>query len=312
MSFIPSLRIARRLIGHRQSFRLASSSAATVTDDTTTTTAPGDLVRWDLDTSSNIGTITLSSPLTFNALTVEMGQEFSQVCRTLERELTTGGVECHAIVLSGEGDKAFSAGGNFDWLRSLRNNSVHQNADLMLQFYHSFLCIRKVPVPVIAALQGPAIGAGAGLALACDMRTAADKPKILGFTFATLGIHSGMGGSHLLNKSLGGPAAIMNEILFTGKVLSGKECYDLKLVNRLSDDAKADAYTLADQIAKQHPVAVRTMLKTVRSQQDVGLEAALQREALSQAVCYNRVDWGEGVDAVAEKREPNFDGYHSH
>ena len=131
----------------------------------------------------------------------------------------------------------------------------------MLQFYHSFLCIRKVPVPVIAALQGPAIGAGAGLALACCMRTAADRPKILGFNFSTLGIHSGMGGSYLLEKALGGPAAIMNEILFTGRVLSGKESFDLKLVNRLSNDAKGDAYELAEQIAKQHPVAVRTMLK---------------------------------------------------
>jgi enoyl-CoA hydratase/carnithine racemase len=148
-----------------------------------------------------------------------------------------------------------------DWLRSLRHNSVHQNADLMLQFYHSFLCIRKVPVPVIAALQGPAIGAGAGLALACCMRTAADKPKILGFNFSTLGIHSGMGGSHLLEKALGGSAAIMNEILLTGMVLSGKECFDLKLVNRFSKDAKSDAFELAERIAKQHPVAVRTMLK---------------------------------------------------
>jgi enoyl-CoA hydratase len=154
----------------------------------------------------------------------------------------------------------FSAGGNLDWLRSLRNNSVHHNADLMLQFYHSFLCIRDVPVPVIAAMQGPAMGAGAGLALACCMRTAAQKDKILGFNFSTLGIHSGMGGTHLLGKVLGS-GAIMSEILYTGKVLSGKELLELKLVNRLSDDAKSDAYELAELVAKQHPVAVRTMLK---------------------------------------------------
>lgn len=116
-------------------------------------------------------------------------------------------------------------------------------------------------MPVIAALQGPAIGAGAGLALACDMRTSADKPKILGFNFSSLGIHSGMGGSYLLEKALGGPAAIMNEILFTGRVLSGKESFDLKLVNRLSDAAKNDAYELAEKISKQHPLAIRTMVK---------------------------------------------------
>jgi enoyl-CoA hydratase/carnithine racemase len=231
-----------------------------------------DLVRWELDSETRVGTLTLNSPKTYNALTVEMGLEFSQLCREITQLLTIRGTECVAVVLQGEGVQAFSAGGDFEWLRSLKHNSVHQNADLMLNFYHSFLCIRTIPVPVIAALQGPAIGAGAGLALACDLRTAANKSKILGFNFSKLGIHSGMGGSHLLEKALGGPSAIMNEILFTGRVLSGAESFDRGLVNRLSDDAKKDAYDLAAEISKQHPVAVRTMLKTVRSSQDNGLE----------------------------------------
>jgi enoyl-CoA hydratase/carnithine racemase len=188
---------------------------------------------------------------------------------------------------------------------------VHHNADLMLNFYNSLLCIRKVPVPVIAALHGPAMGAGACLALACDMRTASPKPRILGFNFSRLGIHSGMGGSHLLERALGGSSAIINEILLTGKVLSGQEAYDMGLVNRLEDDAKGAAYELAAEVAKQNPVAVRTMLQTVRQRQDVGLEQALQREAYAQAVCYNRDDWGEGVNAVAEKRDPSFGPYHS-
>lgn len=271
------------------------------------------LVRWDLNKESKIGTITLQSPETLNALTMEIGKEFSALCHRLQHELTLEKTECAAIVLMGEGTDAFSAGGDFDWLLSFRNNSVHANTDIMLRFYNSFLCLRKtLPVPVIAALQGPAIGAGAGLALACDLRTAAPRKKILGFTFSKLGIHSGMGGSHLLQSTLGGPSAVLNEILFTGKILSGQEAYDLGLVNRLEEDAKDAAYQLAHQIAKQHPVAIRTMLQTVRLQQDRGLEEALHREALAQAVCYSRSDWGEGVNAVANKREPSFDGYHDH
>ncbi|EEC48465.1 enoyl-coa hydratase [Phaeodactylum tricornutum CCAP 1055/1] len=268
------------------------------------------LIGWEVDDETKIGTITLQAQATYNALTVEMGQEFGALCHQIRLDVTTGGQEVHAIVLQGQGDKAFSAGGNFEWLRSLRNNSVHHNADLMLQFYHSFLCVRSIPVPIIAALQGPAIGAGAGLALACDLRTAAPKRKILGFNFTKLGIHAGMGGSHLLEAALGGPSAIMNEILLTGKVLSGEECLERGLVNRLANDAKESAYALANDIAKQHPLAVRTNLQTLRQSQDNGLEQALQREALAQAICYNREDWGEGIDAVAEKRDPIFEIYH--
>ena len=69
------------------------------------------LVQWELDPSTRIGTLTLNSPETYNALTVEMGHEFSKVCHQLERDLTTGGMECHAIVLMGKGDKAVSAVG---------------------------------------------------------------------------------------------------------------------------------------------------------------------------------------------------------
>jgi enoyl-CoA hydratase/carnithine racemase len=268
------------------------------------------LVTWSVDASTRIGSLTLCSPQTFNALTVDMGEVFQATCRRIQEDLTHGKQDVRAIVLMGQGDKAFSAGGNLHWLRSLSQASVHENADLMLNFYHSFLCVRQLPVPVIAALQGPAMGAGAGLALACDLRTASPRPRILGFNFTRLGIHSGMGGSHLLTLALGS-SAMRNEILLTGKTLSGQEAYDLQLVNRLEEDAKAAAFAMAGEIARQHSVAVRTILQTTRAQQDVGLEQALQREAFAQALCYNREDWGEGVTAVAEKREPSFDGYHA-
>lgn len=165
---------------------------------------------------------------------------------------------------------------------------------------------------MIAAVHGPAMGAGAGLALACDLRTTSAKSKILGLHFSRLGIHAGMGGSHYLPQVISAGSGIVNEILLTGRILSGQECYDLGLANRLCDDAKGAAYELAETIAVgQHPVAVRTLVQTLRQQQDVGLEQALQREALAQAVCYSREDWGEGVNAIAAKRDPTFDPYHS-
>lgn len=121
-----------------------------------------------------------------------------------------------------------------------------------------------------------------------------------------------MGSSHYLRQTLTGGSTIVNEILLNGKILSGEECYKLGLVNRLSNDARQSAWELASDIAlHQHPLAVRLTLQTLRAQQDVGLEQALQREALAQALCYARHDWGEGVKAIAEKRDPKFDTYHS-
>jgi enoyl-CoA hydratase len=259
-----------------------------------------------------IGTLTLQSESTLNALTVEMGREFQSLVSTVAHDITTGQQQVDAVVLVGAGDTAFSAGGDLSWLRSLRENTVHANADLMLQFYKSFLCIRSIPVPVIAALHGPAMGAGAGLALACDLRTAAPHPKLLGLHFSRLGIHTGMGSSHYLPQVLAAGSGMVNEILLMGRILSGDECYRLGLVNRLADDAKQAATDLAVAIALDpHPVAVRTLVQTLRQQQDQGLEQALQREAMAQAICYSRADWGEGIEAIAAKRSPSFDPYHA-
>jgi enoyl-CoA hydratase len=271
------------------------------------------LVSWNLDEGTKVGTITLESPSTYNALTVEMGHEFASTIREINYELTTGKKNINAIVLQGSGDGAFSAGGNFDWLRSLRKNPVPTNADAMLQFYKSFLCVRTLPVPVIAAIHGPAVGAGVGLALACDLRISSTGPRKMGFTFSRLGIHTGMGVSHFLQKSLGSSAKV-HEILLTGKFLSGEEAYQLGLLNRLVDTdsaVKPEAIELAKEVAAQNPVSVRSMIQTIRQNQDEGLEATLLREAYAQAVCYNREDWGVGLDAVIDRQDPKFESYHS-
>jgi enoyl-CoA hydratase len=126
---------------------------------------------------------------------------------------------------------------------------------------------QKIPVPVIAALTGPAMGAGACLALACDLRVACDDPDrpILGFPFSKLGIPSGKGGLYLLQQS-GLSTVQANEILMLGKSLTGPEAHDLGLVNRIVPKAqvKAEAKRLAEDIAKKHPVAIRSMIRSCK------------------------------------------------
>jgi len=302
---VATLRRCARISGRTQS-KIINATTRKFSSSST-----DNLVSWEVNPSTKVGTITLQSPESFNALTVEMGEAFFNLVTQIRHDLTDGKQNVNAVVLQGAGDKAFSAGGNVEWLKSLRHNTVPENEELMLKFYKSFMSIRKVPVPVVAALQGPAVGAGCCLALACDLRVAKKgHPRILGFTFSKLGIHSGMGGSYLL-QNVASSRAISNELLLTGKTIGGDEAYRLGLVNRLSEeDPKVDAHLLAEEVANQNPMAIRTMIQTLRYQQDKGLDEALRVEAKNQAICYGRDDWGEGVVAAIEKREPVFDDYH--
>ena len=310
-----------------------NENKATMSTSTTTSTTP--LVSWSVDETKKIGTITLNSPKTLNALTIEMGKEFETLITKLQHDLTSTSddennpnKDISAIVLCGSGDKAFSSGGDMQWLRGLKNNSVHANVDIMMNFYNSFLCIRtkNLPVPIIAAIQGPAMGAGACLALACDLRIAsasdadadADSSTrtrtrpVLGFPFTKLGIPSGMGSIHLLQNVNKLSQSQVSEILLLGKSLSGEEAYKLGLINKLvphTQNVKDEAYNMALDIAtNHHPVAIRSMIRSIRLNVDENkLIDSLYKDAHAQAMCYARNDWGEGL----HKAPPNFDNYHS-
>ena len=260
-----------------------------------------------------VGTIELHSKETYNALTVEMAAEFRALMNRLEQDFCKDS-NIQAVVLCGEGDKAFSAGGNLEWLQSLHENSVHANVDAMWQFYTSFLCMRqKIPVPTVAAL-GISSGAGSCLALACDFRVACDDDSVpvLSFPFSKLGISSGMGGLYLLQHS-GLTTCQANEILMLGKSLTGPEALKLGLVNRIvpKEHVKEEAHILAREISNKHPVAIRSMIRNCRLEQDQGLLPALSRDAHAQATCYARVDYLSGLQAVQKKQEADFDDYHS-
>jgi hypothetical protein len=105
------------------------------------------LVLFRVNEEDKIGTITLNSPNTLNALTVEMGHDFQALVRQIHHDLYSiekDSLNVNAIVLEGAGDSAFSAGGNVEWLKGLKHNPVYINADAMISFYRSFLCIRQV------------------------------------------------------------------------------------------------------------------------------------------------------------------------
>lgn len=248
--------------------------------------------------------LTLNQPDKLNAMTVEMGEAVAAAVAELKAMPPT---ELKALVVTGAG-RAFSAGGDMKFLHARKADRPTNNALTMRAFYARFLGIRTLPVPVVACVNGPAIGAGCCFAMGADLRVTHDAAK-LGFTFVGLGLHPGMGATHTVAAAAGGQAA--SRMLLTGDVVSGADALAIGLVAASlpdRDTAMAEALGIARRIAAQSPLAVRATLATLRATSDAGLDRALQREADAQAQSYASADYAEGIDAVMAKRPPSFVG----
>lgn len=256
----------------------------------------------DDGTPSGVVTLTLNRPDQLNALTEPMGDALVHVvARLRERQ------DLRAVVLTGAG-RAFSSGGDLSFLVERSETDAQANSERMRSFYRRYLAIRDLPVPVIAAIQGAAIGAGLCLAAACDLRIAATSAK-LGFTFVQLGLHPGMGATHLLPRLIGHQNA--SRLLLTGEVIDGDEALRMGLVLESVDVAHVyrRAREVARQIAGAGPIAVRSCVRSLRIASDDGFEHALWREADAQAHCYASQDLREGIAAIQERRAPKFLGH---
>lgn len=251
------------------------------------------------------GIIYLSDSSKLNALTVELGAQFKESVAQMVQAVREKKIR--ACVLTGDGN-SFSAGGDLKWLRERHSTSSYLNSLIMVDFYNTFLCIRNISVPTIAAINGAAIGAGLCLTLACDIRIAASNAKI-GFTFPKLGIHPGMGGSFLLPKLINHQQA--SHLLISGEIISGEKAQALGLVLESveQENTLQRALELAAEYANGSPIAVQSLVQTIRNYKFDGLDTALQREADSQSQAYASLDFLRGLDAVKSKHVANFEGW---
>ena len=244
--------------------------------------------------TGGLGRITLNDPDRLNAMSEPMAEEFSALVNSLSLKS-----ELRAIILTGAG-RAFSAGGDLAMLLAKHQLDFDENRRRMLVFYRSFLCMRELNLPLIAAINGHAVGAGFCLAAACDLRVA-DPSARFSAPFARLGLFPGMGATHFLPRAVG--TATASDLMLTGRMIKADEALRLGLVARLSEPGQVleEASKMANDILAGGPEAIAEVLSSLRGDPAL-LEAALSREAEAQARSYARDEFVEGVRAVQEKR----------
>lgn len=211
-----------------------------------------------------------------------------------------------ALLVTGQGT-AFSSGGNTSWIGADSHEPVAVIRERMLAYYATWLQIRDLPIPTIAAINGPAIGAGAALALACDVRWAGAGAS-MSMPFLRMGMHPGMLSTYLLTEVAGVAAA--RDLLFTGRRIDAREMQRLGIVSRVMADAELadEAREGAHRVAAGAPVAVRLTKQVLRDGGPRDWVATTQWEGLAQAVTLASEDLAEGLAALREKRPPNFVG----
>jgi enoyl-CoA hydratase/carnithine racemase len=259
-------------------------------------------VRLDRD-DAGIACITLCDPATRNALSQAMAEQLAPVLASLQ----SADVRC--VIVTGE-PPAFCAGGDLGMLEEIRVGVTERDLDAaphMRAFYDCFLGIGRLPVPVIAAVGGHAIGAGLCLAMACDIMIVAREAKV-GLNFARLGLHPGMGATWWLPARVG-PARSF-ELLTTGRLISGADAagYGLALEAVPGTEVMDRARDMATQIAASAPQVVRQLKQGWRLDPAGSLEDRLRTEAANQAENYRSADLAEGLAAARERRSAVFTG----
>ncbi len=245
--------------------------------------------------------LTLALPDKRNAMTAELTAEWGETVTSLK-----GDRRVRCVVVTGEG-KAFCAGGDVSWLASEPDATPADLRDRMLPFYTTWLSLRALDVPSIAAVNGAAVGAGGALALSCDIRYAGASAKFT-VPFAQLGMAAGMATTFLLPEVVGLAAA--RELLLTGRVVDAPEMLRLGLASAVYDDdvLVAQALEHARQVASGAPVPQRFHKIALADGGHATFEDALRWEALAQPVTLATQDLQEGLRARAEKRPPVFTG----
>ena len=253
-----------------------------------------------LITSENgIGQITISRTSKLNALNVATIKELHDGLESLDNDL-----DIRVIIITGEGEKAFVAGAD---ISEFANFSVEEGAQLAQQGQELlFDFVEGLKTPVIAAVNGFALGGGLELAMACHFRVASDNAK-MGLPEVSLGVIPGYGGTQRLPQLVGKGRAM--EMIMTAGMISAEDAHRTGLVNHVVPQAELLDFTksLAKRIIKNSPVAIGKAIKAINANFKDGVDG-FETEIRNFGKCFGTEDFKEGTTAFLEKRKADFKG----
>ncbi len=247
-----------------------------------------------------VALIILNRPDSLNAMG---GELMPLLARHLADCAWDESVRC--VVLTGAG-RAFCAGGDVTYMKELLDRGDEAGVRAVVQAGNDAVtAIREAPQPVIASINGPAAGAGANLALACDLRIASDRATF-GESFNRVGLHPDWGGTYFLPRLVG--PAIAAELFFTGEMITAEEAHRLGIFNRVVPHDRLAAVTeeLARTLAAKPQLPLRLAKRAIARSLRSSFEEMLEYELEAQLRCARSADAAEGITAFLERREPRF------
>ncbi len=252
-----------------------------------------------LERHGAVATVTLDRPRALNALDAATLRELARAIRDVRRD-----AEVRALVVGGAGEKAFSAGADIAAMAKMSAADGHAYSRLG----HEVLArLEALPIPVVAAVNGVALGGGLELALACDLIVASERAR-LGQPEINLGLIPGFGGTQRLVRRIGQTRA--RELIYLGHALSAEEALRVGLVNRVVPPERVaeEAARVAAELAAKPPVALAQAKRATAVAADADLETGCRYEVEAFAVTFASEDRVEGLTAFLEKRPPVWKG----
>ncbi|MFC4358882.1 enoyl-CoA hydratase/isomerase family protein [Halobium salinum] len=254
-----------------------------------------------------VATVTLRNEGMRNAITGDVAAGLVEAFDALG-PVGDDDIEARCVVLRGEG--GFSAGGDVNAMMELQSGgwTLDEAVEHVIEVLgRAVRRVHECPLPTVAAVEGSAVGAGAALAIACDLQVASEEARV-GFGFRRVGLAVDSGTSYLLPRLVGDNVA--KELVFTGELLDAERAVDLGVLNHAypADEFETRLDDLVDRIAAGPTVALRASKRLLEQGHDTSLADAIANEAGAQAAVFETEDHAEGVESFFERRDPEFVG----
>lgn len=252
-----------------------------------------------VELNDGVAVITISRPDVYNALNFNTLVELRKCVEEIHHDKS-----CRVVIITGAGEKAFCSGADLKERATLTEQEVRK---FIFTIRETFTSIEKLPMPVIAAINGLALGGGTELALACDLRIASET-AVMGLTETSLAIIPGAGGTQRLTRLVGPGRA--KELIFLAKRINATEAFDYGMLNKVvpAEQLMSTAVEWANEIKSKGPIAITQAKFAINMGSEVDLATALAMESKAYEVCIPTKDRMEGLTAFKEKRKPIYRG----